>query len=237
MRGILMSGAVAAVMILAAVNTYCGHEHGKDQTCDKEKEKVEGAGGHHHFMGGPEEHKCVGKEAIVLQDSGKDIRVTWADVEKAHGHKCLGSTLGFRSVMVALEKLCAGGTPPDRKDIRVLSGMSPCSQDAISFILDIPSHSGDMKAGGGGKIGFEGIRKSVFQIKSTGKAMAVVLKEGIIPEEFWKLFSNRMSLAGEERQKFGSLMMETSNKILSLSAEELFEINPVEGNIFESAVK
>lgn len=236
MRGILMSGMVAAVMILAAMNMYCGHEHGEDQTCDKEKEKGEGAGGHHHFMSGQNKEKCMDKGVILIKDSGKDVRITWADVEKYHGHICIGSTLGFRSTMAALEKLSAEGTPADRKDIRVLAGASPCGQDAISFILDIPSHNDDMKAGGG-KIGFEGIRKSVFQLKSTGKAVSVVLKDGVIPEGFWKLFSNRQSLAGEERQKFGKLMMESSNKILSLPAEELFEINPVEGNIFESTAE
>lgn len=135
---------------------------------------------------------------ILVQDEGGVIEIYLWDVLKYRGAKCPMTTLAFRATQFAISELWADSIPW-RKDFKIVS-TAPVegARDCFEFLtraITRPKRKGDFKV-----IIPEGAKSSslknlafTFVRKSTGGQIKIWVKQGVFPEEIFKLKSKIVS--------------------------------------------
>ncbi|MGI9032807.1 MAG: FmdE family protein [Acidimicrobiales bacterium] len=141
-----------------------------------------------------------------------------------HGHMCPGLAMGVRAAEVALEQI--GPHSADEEVVAVVE-TDMCGVDAVQFLTGCTFGKGNLVHRDFGKNAYTFIRRS------DGKAVRVSTRPGGWgpPDPEWEaLFAKVRSKTAsvDERQRFGALHEQRSEKVLGAPIDELYEVREIE---------
>ena len=169
---------------------------------------------------------------IFIYDSYNHLlEISIEDVGKYHGHVCPCMMIAYRAIQSAFVKLWKDEIPY-RYDIKIVS-RSPTqgTQDVFEFITRAKTRlnrKGDFRIELPEGTSTGNIKPCnfvyAFLRKSTGDILEVQVKESVFPEGFFQMKKKLKSgkFTSNNRKMLEKAIGELKNKILNLSAEELF---------------
>jgi hypothetical protein len=167
---------------------------------------------------------------ISICDKKDTLEIWLEDVGKYHGHICPGATAGFRITQLAISQLW-GDETPRRGDFKIISACpAPGPKNAFEFITRVVTRNeGDnfelkLPPGTNAKNISLANWRFTFIRKSTSDSLEIRVKEGIIPEDLFKLKKKVKfgKATPEEENALKSAMQEFKHKCLTLPVNELF---------------
>ncbi|MCK9151064.1 FmdE family protein [Methanobacterium alcaliphilum] len=162
--------------------------------------------------------------------------IPFSEVTKFHGHVCPGTAIGYRAAKISLKEL-QSDRPVDEEFLTIVENDS-CSVDAIQVVTGCTL--------GKGNLIFKDYGKQVYTFlnRNTGKSIRLSLKKSIdeLDSDFSKIRTKAFSKEGthEDKLEFKSRKNDLSEKILEMSADELFKLEhvtmeePEEARLFQS---
>jgi formylmethanofuran dehydrogenase subunit E len=160
--------------------------------------------------------------------NNKYITLSIPDMEKYYGDVGPGLALGYRACQIAFANLYPGEIPP-RGDQFVVTGLSSCPADPISFITGVRYGNESKGMFNGNLVIDEKIElfSFIFASMSSGKAVKLTCRYRL-PQEFLDLMTQKKHdpVAFE---KFWDLAHCLSRYILTAPAHEIYEVTPLPG--------
>lgn len=174
---------------------------------------------------------------ILIKDREAIIEIFYEDILKYHGGEMVGGVaLAYRLFKWALPKL--SDEPPKRGDVWFYSGLGENAKgiaDTAEMVLRARTHgllrldvdySADKPgppAPGGGRY--------YFELGTEEKKLSIVLKDGLIPDEFWDCsrLAHHCKAAGrkmtrEEKDNLTRVRRELAAALMSLDGNDLFQL-------------
>ena len=140
-----------------------------------------------------------------------------------HGHMCPGLAMGIRAAEAALERV--GPHSADEELVAIVE-TDMCGVDAVQYMTGCTFGKGNLVHRDYGKNAYTFVRRS------DGLALRVSARAGAWrrPEGWQELFAKvRAGTATpEERRHFWDVQLETSERILSMPIEELYDVRQVD---------
>lgn len=158
----------------------------------------------------------------------KYLTLSIPDMEKYYGDVGPGLALGYRACQIAFANLYPGEIPP-RGDQFVVTGLSSCPADPISFITGVRYGSGSKGMFNGNLVIDEKIEpfSFIFASMSNGRAFRLTCKYKL-PQNFLDLMNLKKSDPAAV-DPFWTLAHCLSRAILTAPANELYEVTPLPG--------
>lgn len=162
---------------------------------------------------------------LEVLDHGDTISIGFEDLLKYHGRGFIGGVAhGFKVMQRALP-LLAGGEPPERYDISILTAFpGPGARDAFEMVTRSVTgdrYTLDLECGAPGVT--EAARGCYFfRFSYRETAVDLTLREGIVREEFIALIRKGPSTP-EERDRLDWLKHDMAERMLALSAEQVYD--------------
>ncbi|MBS3936629.1 MAG: hypothetical protein KGZ43_10700 [Sulfuritalea sp.] len=168
------------------------------------------------------------KEVLTVQENGRSIEYTYADLVKYHGHGYLGGVaLAFKAMQRGLP-LLADGQPPERNEIALDTAFpGPGGRDGFEMVTRMVS-SGRYKVDfsiAGADVPKSPTGSYFFRFKYRGRTVDLALCPGIVREEFLRL-ARQEKLTPEEATRLEELKADMADRLLAQPAEALFDISP-----------
>ena len=160
--------------------------------------------------------------------NSKYITLSIPDMEKYYGDVGPGLALGYRACQIAFANLYPGEIPP-RGDQFVVTGLSSCPADPISFITGV-RYGKDSKGMFNGNLVIDEkieLFSFIFASMSSGKAVKLTCKYKL-PQEFLDLM-NQKKQDPSAVDTFWTLAHCLSRYILTAPAHEIYEVTPLPG--------
>lgn len=156
--------------------------------------------------------------------------VSLDDVVKFHGHLCDGLVVGFLGLKEALLQLYPDGIV-DRTNTRIVSNPSPCLTDVAVYLT-------------GGRYQYNTFNVSkipslfIVQRTDNNKTLQIKLREGVKPKEIDSLSNLAVDkrLSSCELEHLRELENSFTDKLLSLSAKDIYEIIPLPNFSWKSSL-
>ena len=148
---------------------------------------------------------------------------TMARVVGFHGHMCPGLAMGIRAAEVGLDRV---GPHSSDEEVVAIVETDMCGVDAIQFLTGCTFGKGNLVHRDYGKNAYTFVRRS------DGRAIRVSTRPGA-----WGPGTQREDLlakmrsgtaTAEDGQRLAALMQESSNRILSMPVDELYEVREVD---------
>ena len=141
-----------------------------------------------------------------------------------HGHMCPGLAMGIRAAEVALQAI--GPHSADEEVVAIVE-TDMCGVDAVQFMTGCTFGKGNLVHRDYGKNAYTFVRRS------DGRAMRVSTRPGgwgPADPEWEGLFAKVRTHAAtaEERQRFGTLHLERSRRILAAPLDSLYDVREVQ---------
>ncbi len=165
---------------------------------------------------------------LEIRDHGDLISFTFEDLLKYHGRGAIGGVAhGFKVLERALP-LLAGGEAPERDDISIESAFGGAgARDAFEMVT---------RAVTGGRYTFDPdlapdapispIGRYFFRFRhGPGTAVDLILRPGLILDEFLDLAGQETRTAGEE-ERLTDLKQEMADRLMSLPAKDVYDAQP-----------
>lgn len=167
-------------------------------------------------------------DSVTVRDSAGDIVITLDDLKKYHGQDFHnGLAMALKIMQLAIARL-SGGTPPDRRKIRLVLGLSPPGVlDGFEYITRAITDRRviiDPEAGPGPQ-SYNG--RYYFEVHYGGRKVAVSLKDGIVPDGY-TLFAKRGFLGlldAKEMAEWSAGKARIAETVLRRPAAEVFDVS------------
>lgn len=173
------------------------------------------------------------QEAIAVKDRDKVLRISYEDMIKYHGRFHIGGVaMAYKALELGFAKLLPGEIP-SREKVGFASGLGESATGVLDAVematrartrgkllvdtaLGRDTAAPDTPAGG----------KFYFELDYDGARLGLVLKEGLVPEEFMTLSQKAMAreLDRQGAQRLQEVKEEMADLLMSKEAEELFDI-------------
>lgn len=165
---------------------------------------------------------------LEVLDQGESISISFDDLLKYHGRSSIaGVAHAFKAMERAFPLLSPDG-PPERYDITVESGFNGGgARDAFEMVtravtddryrLAPEDDGGEAPEAPGGRF--------YFRLGYRGAAVDLVLRPGLVPEEFLEL-ACREDPTPAQAERAQQLKEEMADRLLSLPADEVYDANP-----------
>lgn len=156
-------------------------------------------------------------------------QVSLKDLARVHGHLCDGLVISWVQINVLLHRLFPEGVV-DRTDLRAIAKNGPCWADAAAWMTGARVNHGTLVLDNAVGDGF------VVQRISTGEAIRVQLKPGVLPADLANIERStrtRRATGGqvtpEEIDRFEDMAAEFCRRLLSVSPETVVDVETVKG--------
>ena len=162
---------------------------------------------------------------LVVLDQGGSISISFDDLVKYHGRSSIAGVAHAFKAMERAFPLLSPGEPPERYDVTVESGF-PGGGARDAFEMVTRAVTGDRyrpateaapaeapEAPGG---------RFFFRLGYRGAAVDLVLRPGLVPEEFLRL-ACREAPTPAEAVRAQELKEEMAERLLSLPADEVYD--------------
>jgi len=148
---------------------------------------------------------------------------TLDQVVRFHGHMCPGLAMGIRAAEVALDEI--GGHSVDEEVVAIVE-TDMCGVDAIQFLTGCTFGKGNLVHHDFGKNVYTFIRRS------DGKAVRISTRSGDWgePDPEWEALFAKVragEVSAQERQRFGTLHRQRSDRVLNAPLDDLYEVREV----------
>jgi formylmethanofuran dehydrogenase subunit E len=168
--------------------------------------------------------------ALQIYDDGNLLDISLDDVAEAHGHVCPCVAAAFRASQIAFS---TWDGVPARGDLEIVSAHpSDGHTETFEYILN-SSEDVTVKLPEGTDIMnlTEENYRYTFIEKSTGDMVVVSVKDGFFPDGFFEMRKRCKAKVAtpDEKSAFKLMKGELKEKILYLPAEEVFEVECIEG--------
>ena len=152
-------------------------------------------------------------------------------VVEFHGHMCPGLAMGIRAAEVALSEI--GPHSPDEEVVAIVE-TDMCGVDAVQFMTGCTFGKGNLVHKDYGKNAYTFVRRS------DGRAVRVSTRPGgwgPDDPEWEALFAKVRARAAspEERQRFGALHLQRSQRILAAPLDALYDVREVQADVPQPA--
>ena len=149
---------------------------------------------------------------------------TIEEVVAFHGHMCPGLAMGIRAAEVGLERI--GPHSADEEVVAIVE-TDMCGVDAVQFMTGCTFGNGNFLHRDYGKNAYTFVRRT------DGRAVRISARPGGWgpPDPEWEgLFARVRAHAAtpEERQRFGTLHLERSRRILAAPLDTLYDVRQVQ---------
>ena len=167
--------------------------------------------------------------AVEVLDHGNRTSIGFDDLLKYHGRSFIGGVAhGFKVMQRALP-LLAEGAPPERYGITILTAFpGPGARDAFEMVTRAVTggrYTVDLACGPPSVV--ESARgRYYFRFGLGDTSVELILREGIVRDEFIELVRNGPSNAAE-RERLDWLKQDMADRMLALPAEEIYEIHGI----------
>lgn len=162
---------------------------------------------------------------IKMEKSG--FILPFSEVTRFHGHVCPGTAIGYRAAEIALKKL-RSPLASDEEFVAIVENDS-CSVDAIQVVTGCTMGKGNLILKDYGKHVY------ILVNRDSGEALRLSLNKSIeeINLDFAKVRDKAFSESAspEDKLEFEKQKNQIAQKILEMSDEELFKIEPVQMDI------
>jgi hypothetical protein len=162
---------------------------------------------------------------IDVLDRGRLLAFSFDDMLKYHGP---GSPGGVAQAFKLLERgmpLLDPGGPPERREIHVRTAFGgPGARDAIELVTR--AVTGDRYVVDQGLARPErgrAMERFVFELSYRERTATLVVREGIVPDEFIAL-ARTDPRSDEQEERFSALKLEMVARVMALPAEEVYEL-------------
>lgn len=162
----------------------------------------------------------------------------WEKCVEFHGHICPGLTLGFKSTLLALEKL--GVTRAQDEELIAIVENDACGIDAVQVLTGCTI--------GKGNLIYKDYAKQVYTFASrkTGEAVRVAVKPGVMQRSPEHAALQAKIIKGEataeDKKLYKAKHIELAQRIANLPAEEFAKVETVQielpnkAQIFETVI-
>lgn len=137
-----------------------------------------------------------------------------------HGHSCPGLAIGIRAAEIALQELPG----VSQADLVCITETDMCGVDAIQFLTGCTYGKGNLIHRDYGKMAFS------FYDRKDGKGVRLLFNQqarGALDQEMAALMGKTL-LSEPEQQRLQALRAEMQNRLMTLPAAELFDIQPLD---------
>ncbi|MGB5230463.1 MAG: FmdE family protein [Desulfoprunum sp.] len=137
-----------------------------------------------------------------------------------HGHSCPGLAIGIRAAEIALRELPG----VDQADLVCVTETDMCGVDAIQFLTGCTYGKGNLIHRDCGKLAFS------FHDRRSGRGFRLVFNQqarGELHREMVALMGKGL-LAETEQQRLQALRAEMQQRLMTLPADELFAVQPLD---------
>ena len=137
-----------------------------------------------------------------------------------HGHSCPGLAIGIRAAEIALRELPG----VNQADLVCITETDMCGVDAIQFLTGCTYGKGNLIHRDYGKLVFS------FFDRKNGKGLRLLFNQrsrGALDTEMAELMG-KGPLSESEQQRLQALRAEMQNRLMTLPADELFEVQPLD---------
>ncbi len=161
---------------------------------------------------------------------GNIQEISMDDVVKFHGHLCDGVAVGFLGLKEALLQLYPDGIV-DRTNTRIVSNPSPCLTDVAVYLT-------------GGRYQYNTFYVNkipslfIVQRLDNNQTLQIKLREGVKPKEIDSLSNLAVDnkLSSCELEHLRELENSFTDKLLSMSAKDIFEVTPLSNFTWKSSL-
>jgi hypothetical protein len=166
------------------------------------------------------------RDAIEVVDGGRRIAFTFDDVLKYHGPGSPGgAAIGFTALAYALQLLGAEG-PCERRRIVVETAFGgPGARDAVELVTR--AVTGDrfrldpaLARPDRGRV----LERFVFRVGVGSRSVTLLLRDGLVTEEFIDLARTQDRDADQER-RLATLKRELAERVLARPAAEVYDVD------------
>ena len=162
---------------------------------------------------------------LVVLDQGGSISISFADLLKYHGRSSIAGVAHAFKAMERAFPLLSPGEPPERYDIAVESGF-PGGGARDAFEMVTRAVTGDRYRLASEPEGAEAPEapggRFFFRLGYRGTVVDLVLRAGLVPEEFLQL-ACREAPTPAEAARAQQLKEEMAERLLSLPAAEVYD--------------
>ena len=167
---------------------------------------------------------------LVVLDQGGSVSISFDDILKYHGRSSIAGAAHAFKAMERAFPLLSPGQPPERYDITVESGF-PGGGARDAFEMVTRAVTGDRYRVAPELVG-PGVPVApgghfFFRLGYRGTVVDLVLRAGLVPEEFLQL-ACRDAPTPAEAVRAQELKEEMAERLLSLPADEVYDANPTD---------
>lgn len=137
-----------------------------------------------------------------------------------HGHSCPGLAIGIRAAEIALRELPGVG----QADLVCITETDMCGVDAIQFLTGCTYGKGNLIHRDYGKLAFS------FFDRRNGKGLRLLFNQQARGERGGEIAAlmAKGALSATEQQRLEALRTEMQDRLMTLPADELFTIQPLD---------
>lgn len=169
----------------------------------------------------------MNQDILAVQEHGRSIEYTYADLVKYHGYGFPGGVaLAFKAMQCALP-LFTDGYPPERNEIALDTAFpGPGARDGFEMVTR-------MVSGGRYHVDFAIAAPEVpksptgsyfFRFKYRDRVVDLALRPGIVREEFLRL-SRQAERTTDETARLEELKVDMADRLMAQPAEALFDVS------------
>jgi len=162
---------------------------------------------------------------LVVLDQGESISISFDDLLKYHGRSSIAGVAHAFKAMERAFPLLSPGQPPERCDITVESGFpGGGARDAFEMVTRAVTGDRYRLASDPGRVDAPEAPggRFFFRLAYLGKHVDLVLRDGLVPEEFLQL-ACREGPTPAEADRARQLKEEMAERLLRLPADEVYD--------------
>ncbi|MCU0758022.1 MAG: hypothetical protein MUF07_02325 [Steroidobacteraceae bacterium] len=165
----------------------------------------------------------AGDPPVIVTELGRELRYGWHDLVLYHGHGFPGGVAHALRVMQRALPIVSPDGPPERREIRIRTAFrGPGARDAFEMMtravtegryhvdpaLERPERGPTLE-------------RYVFEVGYRDRSVVLVIREGIVDDEFVRL-GRLTSRTAEEELRLEGLKLDMARRLLALEARETY---------------
>lgn len=165
--------------------------------------------------------------SLEILDDGELVAITFADILKYHGTSSIGGVAHGFKVMERALPLLAGGAPPDRYDVGIVTAFpGPGARDAFEMVTRAVMggrYAVDPDLAPDAHVAPEGRYFFRFSLAATGATVDLDLRPGLVDPEFVALVKQETKSPDDE-VRIRTMKFEMADRLMSLPAEQVYDV-------------
>jgi hypothetical protein len=165
-------------------------------------------------------------ETLQVDDGGRLIAFTYDDMMRNHGpHSPAGVAVAFKVMQRAFGELCADAPPPRRSVAVRTAFRGPGARDGFEAVLRAVTDGRyvvdrSLVRADRGRV----LEDFVFEVAIGQRAVALLLRDGFVTEEFIDL-ARTEGRTPEQERRLDDLKATLAQQVLAADARDLFDLD------------